>query len=156
MDRVPRLLFVCSGNLCRSPMAMYLARDRAERRNLMIEVDSAGTLGIEDRAPPPNTAAVMREIHILLDDHRSKGITEEHMAWADRVLVMTYDHATTLRERFPEASVDKVQLLGPFGSDAAEVADPIGRWKMTHRKVRRQLERCVDGLLDRIEAELAC
>lgn len=134
-------------------MAMYLARERAERRDIQIEVDSAGTLGITDRAPPAHTQAVMREIHILVDGHRSKGVDEALMRWADRVLVMTYDHAATLRERFPELSESRVQLLGPFGGAAPEVDDPIGRWKMTHRRVRKQIEACVDGLLDRVAFE---
>lgn len=133
-------------------MAMYLARERAERRDLQIEVDSGGTLGLIDRAPPPNAMAVMRELDILLDDHRSKGVTEEHMAWADRVFVMTYEHASTLRTRF-EAHADKVELLGPYGGQAPEIADPMGRWRPFFRKVRRQIEGAVDGMLDRVERE---
>lgn len=150
MQRPPRLLFVCSGNLCRSPTAMYLARDRAERRDLVIEVDSGGTLGIEGRECPSHTQAVLREWNIFLDDHRSKGLTPELMDWADLVLVMTYDHAATLRERFPDTSAE-ITLLGPFGGQAPEVMDPIGRWRRFHRKVRDQIEQCVEGLLDRIE-----
>jgi protein-tyrosine-phosphatase len=151
MSPAPRLLFVCSGNLCRSTMAMYLARDRAERRDLRIEVDSAGTLGLVGRPPPRPVLAVMREVDILVDDHRSKGVSPALLEWADRVLVMTTEHAVTLRERFPDIA-DHVELLGPYGGQAPEIADPMGRWKPFHRKVRRQIEGCVDGLLERLSA----
>ena len=133
-------------------MALYLARERAELRDIAVEVDSAGTLGIEGREPPDNTQAVMREIGIPVSDHRSKGITLEHMQWADRVLVMTYEHAATLRERFPENS-EHVELLGPFGRQAPEIDDPVGRWRRFHRKVRDQIAKAVDGLLARVERD---
>lgn len=131
-------------------MALYLLRERVESWSLDVELDSAGTLGLIDRAPPDNALAVMREVGIDMRDHRSKAVTAELMQWADRVVVMTYDHATTLRERFPDATCE-VELLGPYGGQAPEIADPMGRWRATFRKVRRQIEGCVERLAERLD-----
>lgn len=148
VEHPPRLLFVCSGNLCRSPMAEGLARHLAEQRRLDLHADSAGTLDIEGRAPPPNAIAVMQRRGLSIHDHRSKGLRREHIAWADHVLVMTLDHAAVAHERDPSAG-EKIKLLGPYGGQSTEIDDPIGWWRPTYEKVCRQLERCIDRLIDR-------
>ena len=153
-DTPTRLLFVCSGNLCRSVMAEALTAYLAEQRDIPVEVASAGTLGLIDREPPPPTLAVMQERGIPVDHHRSQGVTAEHLAWADRVLVMTVEHATTLRERFAEQQgLPPIELLGAIGGESAEIADPMGRWRRFHRKTRDRIERAVERLLDQVERQ---
>ena len=149
-DTPTRLLFVCTGNICRSPMALFYAREAAERRNLYVEVDSGGTMGLVDYAPPPNALSVMRDVGIIMDDHRSKAITPEMMDWADRVFVMTYEHAETLRDRFPDRS-DHVELLGPYGRKAPEIADPMGRWRPAYKRARDQIVECIDSVIRGLE-----
>lgn len=147
-DRPARVLFVCSGNLCRSPMAEGLARAHAEARGLAVEFRSAGTLGIVDQPAEPNAVAVCAELGVSLADHRSQAVTDENTAWADLIAVMEYDHAKTLRENFP-ASHDKVVMLGTFGG-VDEVADPIGGWRFQFRWSRDEIKRCVSTLVDRL------
>ncbi len=149
----PRILFVCSGNQCRSPMAMYTMEYRASLLGIDVDVDSAGTLDILDRPPPKHTIAVMRERNINVGHHRSQALTEKVFTWATRVFVMTYAHAATVRERFEHVSEPPiVELLGQYGAEAPEIADPMGRWRMSHRKARNQIERCIDAILDDIRS----
>ena len=148
-ERPHRLLFVCSGNLCRSPMAAGFAGAIAQVRGIPVEIDSAGTLNLVDRPPPPNAIAVMRQRGISIEHHRSKGLTPQHIAWADHVLVMTLQHASAAHSLDPTAG-GKVKLLGPFGGQRPEIEDPMGRWRYVYRRVRDQIEVAVDGLLTRL------
>jgi protein-tyrosine phosphatase len=150
-SRPVRLLFVCSGNLCRSPMAEYLAREGSSAAGVEVEARSAGTLGLVDRAPPPNALAVMREKGISMDAHRSQPLSTDLVEWADHILVMTLEHAEWVHQRFPEAG-NKVKLLGPYGAHSQEIDDPMGWWRPTFRKVRDQIAQSVGGFLSRIEA----
>jgi protein-tyrosine-phosphatase len=143
-----RLLFVCSGNINRSPMAAGIAQVQADRIGLDIETRSAGILGIVDKPAAPNAVYVCREIGADLSDHRSAPLTDELLAWADRVVVMELEHSGHIHEYFSRYA-DKVILLGPFGG-VEEVPDPNGKWVFTYRRVRRLLETCVEGLLRKI------
>lgn len=148
-DRPIHLLFVCSGNICRSPMAAGLAAAMAAKRGVGVLCDSAGTLDLEGRPPTANAIAVLREVGISIEQHRSKGLREAHLRWADHALMMTLDHAATAHARDPSAG-DKIRLLGPYGGRVTEIDDPIGWWRPTYRKTRADLEQAIGGLLDRL------
>ena len=140
------LMFVCTGNICRSPMAEGFARDFADRRGWRVQVQSGGVLGIIDKPADPMAIRVMDEIDIDITSHRSKAITQEMMHQATYVLVMELGHAVKLRERFPE-SQDKVLMLGNFGG-LMEVDDPIGGWRWKFRRCRTELIRCIESFMD--------
>jgi protein-tyrosine-phosphatase len=147
-ERPWRLLFVCTGNICRSPMAEGLARAYATGRGRAVEVRSGGTMGIVDHPADPKAVAVCGEIDVDIARHRSSGIDAEVIAWADYVLVMEYAHATWLRERFPDLG-EKLLLLGSFAG-VFEIADPLGGWKFQFRRSREEIRRCVEAFVDRL------
>lgn len=138
---------VCSGNICRSPMAEALAPMVGDRMGVDVRAKSAGTLGLVDRPADPKSVAVCREIGLDLRAHRSQGLSDELVAWADRILVMELSHAAHVREFFPD-SADKVLQLGPFAG-LAEIPDPIGGWTFQFRRCRDQLERGLEAFLKR-------
>ncbi len=143
-----RLLFVCTANICRSPMAEELARLYADDRGWMVEARSAGTHAREGDAAAPNSQKAIREVGGDLSAHRSQPVTAELVAWADRILVMELRHAQNIREQFAGAD-EKIQLLGTFGG-LMEIGDPYGSWIFKYRSCRVDLKRCVEGLLDRL------
>lgn len=143
------LLFVCSGNICRSPMAEVLAQHYAAQRGRPIEARSAGTLGIEGRAAAPNAIAVCREIGLDLSDHRSQGVRPSLLDQADYVLVMEHHHARFLRERWPEKVADNLLMLGNFGG-MLEIPDPIGSFKYKFRRSRDDIRQSVELFIDRL------
>lgn len=153
MSAPHRLLFVCTANICRSPMAEALASLSARQRGISVEVASAGTHALEGQPAAPNSVKVIRELGGDLGTHASRPVDDALVAWADRILVMEMRHARTLRERFP-ASDEKVQLLGTFGG-LVEIDDPYGRWIFAFRSTRRDLERCVGAFLDRLPSRAA-
>ena len=146
MQDALRLLFVCTGNICRSPMAKVYAQAAGVERGRIIEARSGGVLGIIDKPADPLAVKVMGEINIDLEGHRSSGVTDEMMDWARYVLVMELHHAIKLRERFP-AHEDKVLVLANFGG-MSEVKDPIGGWRWKFRRCRADVIRCVDNFLN--------
>jgi protein-tyrosine-phosphatase len=142
-----RLLFVCSGNLMRSPMAAGLAEAIGDELGLRVEARSAGTLGLVDKPADRRAVDVCREVGVDLTDHRSQAISSDLVGWADRIVVMELAHATHLRSFFPEVG-EKVVLLGPFAG-RSEIPDPIRGWTFQVRRVRRLLEKGVRAFLER-------
>lgn len=143
-----RLLFVCSGNICRSPMAEVLARGYAERAPRLVEARSAGTLGIVDHPADPSAVAVCAEIGLDLSGHRSQGIDEALLDWSHWLVCMETKHARWLRERWPRAD-DRIVLLGTFGG-ILEIEDPLGGNTARFRAARDEIGRCVAAFLDRL------
>ncbi len=148
-SRPHRLLFVCTGNICRSPMAEGLARAFAEAEDLEVEVQSASTLGLFDRPADPHAVAVCTEIGVDISEHLAQPLTDALIDWADYVLVMEYRHAEHIRAAHPQVD-ERLLLLGNFGGEAPEIADPIGGWRFQFRRTRNELQRCVEGFMRRL------
>jgi protein-tyrosine-phosphatase len=148
MPRPTQLVFVCSGNICRSPMAEVMSEAIGDQLGLAVRARSGGTLGLLDRPAAANAVQVCREIGVDLSGHRSQGISDELLGWADHVLVMELAHATHLREHFPSVG-DKVLLLGPFAG-MPEIPDPVGGWPWRFRRTRTQLDTALRALFRRL------
>jgi len=144
------LLFVCTANICRSPMAEGLARRYAEERGWGARIRSAGTMGLIDKSAAKNAVRVMRELDIDISAHKSQGVTEELVGWADHILVMELRHAIKLRERYPHLSdSDRILQLASFGG-MMEIADPVGGWRWRFRRSRDEIRRCTETFMDNL------
>lgn len=148
-----RVLVVCSGNICRSPLvAAYLKfRARAEGLHGLV-VESRGLLGIEGEPADAKARAVARESGFDLDGHRSRGIREEDVRAADLVVAMSLDHLEELQARFPGATPPRM-LLRAFERDpsprsgAPDLLDPVGEPIETFRKTFEIARPSVDHLV---------
>jgi protein-tyrosine phosphatase len=147
------ILFVCSGNICRSPYAEGYLRHRLGDR-AGFRVVSAGTLGIHGGPASPETVRLAEESGFDLRGHRSRGVTYEAVDEADRILVMEDAHRRALLVRYPEDG-HKVRLLSEYhpsvGQPAAapDIFDPIGRPLDDFRQCFRLIRDSVEGLLAR-------
>ncbi|MBE6555445.1 MAG: low molecular weight protein arginine phosphatase [Ruminococcaceae bacterium] len=137
--RPRRILFVCTGNTCRSPMAAALLYDRARRRELCSAVDpdapplppmtvtSAGLYAEEGAPITPDAVRALREAGVpSLPDHdyaahRARSVTPELMHEADEVIAISASHAMGLLMRFPECAAKittlPLDISDPFGGD---------------------------------------
>lgn len=146
-----RLLFVCTGNTCRSPMAGALARRAAERRGLRVEVRTAGTSAVPGR--PASTGAVLaaREEDLDLSGHASAPLTPEGADWADLVVGMTPSHVRTAAGMTDSGEVVLLTDYLPEGDPerGEPVPDPVGGGLEGYREVLQLLRSGVEGLLER-------
>jgi protein-tyrosine-phosphatase len=146
-----RILFVCTGNTCRSPMAAAIARRVAEERGLGdVVVASAGTGAFEGTTASDGALLVGMEHGADLSEHRAQVLTRELVESADVVLAMSSTHLGRVREL---GGADKAYLLTDFASHGAEsrsVSDPFGGDLATYRATFEELEREIRRAFDRL------
>ena len=146
------VLFVCTGNVCRSPMAEGLFADLVKSRD-DFQVLSAGIGAMAGQAPSVFSVDVMDELGIDISEQRSQPLTADLVRRADYIFVMTYGHLDSILLLFPFAA-EKTFLLREFESHLPvierEVADPIGQSRETYRHTRDQIKLALPRLLDLI------
>ncbi len=151
MTEFVRIVFVCSGNICRSPMAEALARAKLQERDLDAAVISAGTMGIVGRKPSDAAVRALKEVGIELSGHLSQGVDVNLVGHADIIAVMEPKHVDYFERRAPDL-VDRVVPLWEYADEASGgIGDPVGRSIEAFRECRELLEAAVDTLLDELE-----
>lgn len=141
------IVFVCTGNICRSPMAEYLLRAHPDL-SLGWDVCSAGLAAIFGVPASHEAVAVMREKGIDLSSHSSRPLSNELVKVASLVVVMTRDHKRRMDALYPDA-VDKTRLLKSFDRHARDedLCDPIGMSYDVYRGVRKEIEKALPELV---------
>ena len=150
-----RILIVCTANICRSPMGEAILQDLVTQESLdeVIEVSSAGLLGIEGEKASEFSIAVAKENGLDLGSHRSKGIPSKLMEESDLVLTMTVDHTEKLKiihSKHEHKIYPLKQYLTEEKRFSYSIEDPIGLSLDFYRKVfneiRQELERILPEL----------
>lgn len=145
-SQIPRkVLVVCTGNTCRSPMAEGWLNAKLAGKGWMAE--SAGMAAWDGSPASPEAVEAMREIGVDIAGHRSRGLTKTLVDGADMILAMTEGHRREIARRFPEAE-QKTSLVHGFGAaPAADVADPFGFSADAYRHTRDELVQALGDLL---------
>jgi len=148
------VLFVCTGNSCRSPMAEGILKNMLQKRGIKhIQVSSAGTMA-PHHMPPTNYAIITTvEKGVDIASHRSQPLTEDMAESADLILVMENSHKRFVKNLSP-LSREKTFLLKKFGKRgrSLEVADPIGSDLEIYRTCCEEMENEILRILPEIIA----
>ena len=148
-----RVLFVCDGNICRSPLAEAYLRHRAAERGLgHVVVESAGLLGIKGAPAAPYSIEVGREAGLDLTRHRSRGVTAADMRTADLVVAMTLRQLETLHARYPGGPGRRLLLRAFEGgpepaTEARELDDPVAGPLEDYREAFDIIRGAVDHMI---------
>src|SRR5215212_10233572 len=156
-NQTRRILFVCTANVCRSPMAEAIFNALAEERGLLWRAESAGVAALVDEDITPNARAALDEVGIYTGEHRARQVSEEMMGEADLVLGMGPRHVATLRRRFGGLS-ERAYALPQYALDVPPeegIPDPYGQTMTAFRASVRQLLEYTEALVGRLEREEA-
>ena len=136
-----QVLFVCKGNICRSPFAEAYARRALAGKS----VASSGYFPRSDRLAPPEAVEAAQEMGVDLAPHRSAVLTGEQIDAADAVFVFDDENVRTVQAQFPESRA-KIHRLADLSMNGDPViADPYGRSLDDFRKTYRTIARLLDG-----------
>lgn len=152
-----RVTFVCTGNICRSPMAEHIFRRHAEDEGLDVEADSSGTghWHVGDGADERAAATLRRAGYTCM--HVARQFDPAWFGHYDLIVALDQGHRRDLLRLAPDDEARaKVRLLREFDPGAREldVADPYYSRDLAFDEVREQIEAAVPGLLDHIRREL--
>lgn len=142
------ILFICTGNTCRSPMAEGILKDMAKKKGLKLNVTSAGTFAFDGQEVSRDAVHVMREEGIDISQHRSRIVHRDLVESADLIFTMSRSHKGELLKKY-DFLKDKVYTLKEYAYGREEdVEDPFGRGTSAYRKAKEEIKKALIEAID--------
>ena len=145
------ILFVCTGNSCRSVMAEYLFKHMTQNRAAQVSCSSAGISAMDGFPSTDATIRAMREEGIDVSDHTSRQLTSEIIEAADEIYVMEKIHKDWILSLAPEAA-KKVHFLAEYAAPGSlreiGIPDPVRMSDSFYKNVLDSIRDCVKNLVE--------
>ncbi len=135
-----KILFVCTGNTCRSPMAQAVCALEGEEAGLNLECESAGLWAREGEPVSEYSASSVRALYGRDFSHASRQVTRELVEKSDLIIGMTRTHEALLKQSFPQAR-EKIRTL------PQEIPDPYGSGQEVYEQTARTIRRGIRALI---------
>jgi len=143
------ILFVCTANIFRSPMAMGLLRSMVEDSSDQWKIESSGVWDMGDQPAAFNTQLVLQERGIDLNYHASRTVTGTMLSEFNLVLVMEDNHKEVLKLAFTEYT-DRIYLFSEMVGEIYNIVDPIGRSLAIFEETALEMERILTEGFEKI------
>ena len=146
-----KILFVCTGNTCRSVLAHYYAAKLAADQELPLKFTSAGLAAHKDIAQPAAVAALLAKEGIENFKHVPVPMTGKLVKSSDLILAMTAGHKAELIARWPRAAQKTRTLIEYAGFGHDDIADPYGRDDLFYYEIFKLIKSAVNAALEKLK-----
>jgi protein-tyrosine-phosphatase len=150
---MPYLIFVCTGNTCRSVMAEAMMRREKATLKCDLETASAGMAALDGAGATMHVRSLLAAEGIDVHAHAARNLDEEMVHRADLILVMTRQHREQLIEKFP-AAAQKTYLLKEYAGikdENPDISDPFGGSREKYRITLEEIRKCITNIVGKLK-----
>ncbi len=154
-----KIMFICTGNICRSAMAHWLLKKKLEKLKIQdVEVYSSGTFAFTGDMSTEEAIEVMKKYGVDLKKHRATNIVESNIKEMDLILCATNSHKMQIVGRYPDLN-NKTFTMKEYvnynekDKHPIDISDPWGYDIVTYRMCAAEIEKCLDLLLKKLEKD---
>jgi len=143
-----KIMFICTGNICRSAMAHVMLEDKAKKQNKDIQVYSCGVYAQNGDISTEEAIETMEEYQIDLKKHRATNIRSSKIEDMDVILCATTAHKDNVLNMYPdlEGKVYTMKEYAGFDKKNLDIKDPWGYDISTYRRCASEIEKCIENL----------
>ena len=150
---MPKIMFVCTGNICRSAMADKMLAKKVEEEKLNIEVYSSGTFAENGDYPTIEAIEAMEEYGVDLKQHRATNIRKSNVEEMDLILCATTNHKNMVLQLYPnlEGKVYTMKEYVGETTNGIDISDPWGYDLAIYRKCAAEIEKIIKKIVDKMK-----